>query len=152
MRRAAHQIFDDPLVFEDPYALRILPTEAAEEVKTSQERAQHPIAKGLRAFMVARSRFAEDEWAAAAGRGVRQYVLLGAGLDTYAWRNPFRDLGAQVFEVDHPATQMWKRELMREASLPELRTTTYVPVDFEREDLAECLARAGFRRSAPAFF
>ncbi len=152
MRRAAHQIFDRPLVLNDPYALSILPPEAAAEIRQSREGEQHRMAKGLRAFMVARSRFAEDECAEAVGRGVRQYVVLGAGLDTFAWRNPHGELGIEVFEVDHPATQAWKRELMKQAELPELSTIKYVPVDFERQSLESCLAEAGFRETAPAFF
>ena len=105
----------------------------------------------MRAFMAVRSRFAEDEFAEAVTRGVKQYVALGAGLDTFAWRNPHRDSGVRIFEVDHPATQAWKRELIAQANLPET-AATYVPVDFERQSLADCLRTAGFRSDAPAFF
>ena len=152
MRRAAHQLLDTPLIFEDPFALRILPEDAAAGLLGPGGREEHPIARGLRAFMAARSRFAEDQGAEAIGRGVRQYVLLGAGLDTFAWRNPHERHGVRIFEVDHPATQAWKRELMRRAKLPEPAMTTYVPVDFEHQRLAECLAEAGFSVAAPAFF
>lgn len=152
MRRAAHQILDRPPVFDDPYALRILPPEAAAEVAQDTGREQHPFAVALRSFVATRSRFAEDEFAAAVARGVRQYVALGAGLDTFAWRNPHRHAGVRIFEVDHPATQAWKRELIAYSGLPEPAATTYVPVDFERESLADCLAAAGFRTGEPAFF
>lgn len=152
MRRAAHQIIDRPVVFHDPYALRILPPEAAAEVGQDPAREQHPFGRALRAFVAVRSRFAEDEFADAVAGGVRQYVALGAGLDTFAWRNPHVEAGVRVFEVDHPATQAWKRELIVRADLPEPRATTYVPVDFERESLAENLVTAGFRTDMPAFF
>jgi methyltransferase (TIGR00027 family) len=151
MRRASHQVLDHPLVLEDPFAIRILPTDAAAEIGRDQERERHPFARALRAFMAVRSRFAEDEFAEAVARGVRQYVALGAGLDTFAWRNPHRESGVRIFEVDHPATQAWKRELIAKANLPET-AATYVPVDFERQALADCLRAAGFRSEAPAFF
>ncbi len=79
-------------------------------------------------------------------------MLLGAGLDTYAWRNPHRDAGVEVFEVDHPATQTWKRELLKRVDLSEPPATRYVPVDFERQSLAACLNDAGFQFHSPAFF
>jgi methyltransferase (TIGR00027 family) len=85
-------------------------------------------------------------------RGVRQYVVLGAGLDTFAQRNPFAAEGLEVFEVDHPATQAWKRERLRDAGLAAAASLTYAPVDFERETLAAGLAAAGFRADQPAFF
>jgi methyltransferase (TIGR00027 family) len=152
MRRAAHQILDRPLILEDPYALRILPPEAADEVRFDSAQGQRSFTTALRRFMAVRSRFAEDEFAEAVGRGVRQYVALGAGLDTFAWRNPHVEAGVRLFEVDHPATQAWKRELTARANLPMPQGTAYVPVDFEREWLGEGLARAGFRMDCPAFF
>ena len=152
MRRAAHQILDRPLVLDDPYAFRILPPEAAAEVRSAAEGEQHHFAKAMRTFMAVRSRFAEDEFARAVAAGVRQYVALGAGLDTFAWRNPHREYGIRVFEVDHPATQGWKRGLIAEADLAEPPATFYVPVDFEQQSLAAQLSVAGFDTGAPAFF
>lgn len=152
MRRAAHQILDRPLVLEDPYAFRILPPEAAAEVRAAAAGEQQHFAKAMRAFMAVRSRFAEDEFARAVEAGARQYVALGAGLDTFAWRNPHRECGVRIFEVDHPATQGWKRGLMEKGSLPEPPATVYVPVDFERESLGSRLSAAGFDAGAPAFF
>ncbi len=152
MRRAMHQIVDRPRVFEDPYAFRILPAETAEEVRRESTGRQRAYDVALRWFVAVRSRFAEDEFAEAVGRGVRQYVALGAGLDTFAWRNPYIDAGVRIFEVDHPATQAWKRESIAAANLPDPRSTTYVPVDFERESLSDFLARAQFRTDIPAFF
>jgi methyltransferase (TIGR00027 family) len=104
----------------------------------------------MRAFMVARSRYAEDKLAAAAANGVRQYVVLGAGLDTFAYRNPFRHV--RVFEVDHPATQAWKRERLQTAGIAIPNELSFVAVDFERQKLDEELAAAGFAMSEPAFF
>jgi methyltransferase (TIGR00027 family) len=151
MRRASHQVLDRPVVFEDPFAIRILPPDAAAEIGKDAARESHPFARAMRAFMAVRSRFAEDEFAGAVTHGVRQYVALGAGLDTFAWRNPHRDSGVRIFEVDHPATQAWKRDLIAQANLPDT-AATYVPVDFERQSLNDCLRAAGFRTDTPAFF
>jgi methyltransferase (TIGR00027 family) len=151
MRRAAHQLYDEPpLVFTDPLALRILPEEARAELREREavERV-HPFARAMRAFMCARSRFAEDALERAATAGVRQYVVLGAGLDTYAGRSPYPDM--RLFEVDHPATQAWKRHRLEQAKIYVPETVTFVPVDFEREQLMERLTASGFRTDAPAF-
>jgi methyltransferase (TIGR00027 family) len=114
------------------------------------ERAMHPVARDFRLFMAARSRYAEDRLAASVAEGVAQYVVLGAGLDTFAYRNPFPAL--RVFEVDFPATQQWKRELLAEAAIGLPGSLTFVPLDFEHKTLAEGLAEAGFDLGAPAFF
>jgi len=106
----------------------------------------------LRAFIAVRSRFAEEELAAALHRGVRQFVLLGAGLDTFAYRNPFAASGLRVFEVDHPATQAWKRELLAEAGIAEPPSLTFVPLDFEKRSLDAALEAAEFRTDQPGFF
>lgn len=100
--------------------------------------------------MAARSRFAEDQLEAFVERGVAQYVVLGAGLDTFAYRNPFQDL--RVFEVDFPATQAWKRSMLADGAIAIPANVTFVPLDFEHKALAEGLAEAGFDFSASAFF
>jgi methyltransferase (TIGR00027 family) len=151
LRRAAHQLYDaQPLVLDDPIAVPILGDEYAEELRRTPTRPDRPFSVGLRAFLVARSRYAEDNLAHAVARGVAQYVLLGAGLDTFAHRSPYPLL--RVFEVDHPATQEWKRDLLRDGDLPTPENLTYTAVDFERESLAERLEATGFDRGAPAFF
>lgn len=151
MRRAAHQIYDErPLVFEDPIAVPILGETYAEEVRRTPTRPDRPFSVALRAFLVARSRYAEDNLARAVEHGVTQYVLLGAGLDTFAHRNPYP--GLRVFEVDHPATQAWKQELLDAGGLVTPECLTYAPVDFERESLPERLQAVGFNPALPAFF
>jgi methyltransferase (TIGR00027 family) len=151
LRRAAHQLYDaPPLVLNDPIAVPILGTTYSEELRRTPTRPDRPYSAGLRAFLVARSRYAEDKLDQAAHSSVTQYVLLGAGLDTFAYRNPYPHL--RVFEVDHPATQQWKRELLDTGSLRAPANLTYVPGDFECQALAEQLYDAGFDRGAPAFF
>lgn len=151
--RAAHQIFDTPKVFDDPLALRIVGAHAqgqSPETFFSQRYKRSIRTTLLRAVLAVRSRIAEDELAAAVARGVRQYVLLGAGLDTFAYRNPHP--GVRVFEVDHPATQAWKRKILGLAAIPEPDSVTYVPVNFERQTAMDGLIAAGFDGSLPAFF
>jgi methyltransferase (TIGR00027 family) len=152
LSRAAHQLFDQPRVFDDPVALSILGPKAIDGLRAAEKRFNHRFARYLRAFLVARSRLAEDALGEAVARGVRQYVVLGAGLDTFAYRNPHAAAGLRVFEVDHPATQEWKRRLISEAHLKPPGSLVYVPVDFEREQLAQRLTANGFRSDEPAFF
>jgi methyltransferase (TIGR00027 family) len=150
MLRAAHQFLDTPKIFDDPLALRIIGAEAAATLRAEQSEESDAASRAMRAFLCARSRFAEDELARAVKRGVRQYVVLGAGLDTFAYRNPHP--GVRVFEVDFPATQMWKQKKLRAAEIAVPETLTFAPVDFEKQTLAEGLLQAGFRAGEPAFF
>jgi methyltransferase (TIGR00027 family) len=146
IRRAAHQLMDHPCVLCDPIAVPLVGAATVRDM----ERAQHPVARNFRAFMAARSRYAEDRLGEAVAGGVTQYVVLGAGLDTFAYRNPFPAL--RVLEVDFPATQQWKRELLAEAGIAIPAALTFVPLDFEQRTLAEGLGDAGFDASAPACF
>jgi len=150
LRRAAHQLHDVPLVFGDPLAVAILGATYAEELRRTPTRRDRPFSVALRAYLVARSRYAEDNLAQAVAGGVRQYILLGAGLDTFGYRNPFA--GLRVFEVDHPSTQQWKRELIERSGIAIPHTIAYAPVDFEQQSLATELAHAGFEAGAPSFF
>ncbi len=120
-----------PPVLDDPIAVRLVGPGYANDM----ERAMHTVARDFRAFMAARSRYAEDQLAEAVAAGVRQYVVLGAGLDTFAYRNPFPSL--RVFEVDFPATQEWKRSMLAEAGIAVPENLTFVPLDFEHKTLAE---------------
>src|SRR5208337_4855718 len=87
MRRAAHQIFDDPKVLNDPIAMPILGPGAEERLR-KEPRFLNRLGRAVRASMAARSRYAEDQLEQAVERGTKQYVVLGAGLDTFAYRNP----------------------------------------------------------------
>lgn len=145
--RAIHQRLEAGAIFGDPFALRILD---ADTLATLDERAADPAERPMRLFIAARSRFSENALAAAAARGVRQVVVLGAGLDTFALRNCSADV--RVFEVDYPATQTWKRKRLEEAGIAEPASLIFAPVDFEQESLAEGLAKSGFRADDPAFF
>jgi methyltransferase (TIGR00027 family) len=146
--RAAHQVLEGGRIFADPLALPILGLDAQ---TVAREAARHPSRRGMRLFIAARARFAEDELAAAVGRGVSQLVVLGAGLDTYACRNPFADR-LRIFEVDHPATQAWKRDRLAETAIPIPPWLTFTPVDFDRDTLSDALAASGFDPAQQTFF
>jgi methyltransferase (TIGR00027 family) len=153
IRRAAHQILDRPKVFDDSLALHIIGQESALALQTGQYQSEDPrLSLHLRAFYVARSQYAEDELALAVGRGVRQYVILGAGLDTFAYRNPYPERALRVFEVDHPGTQAWKRARLEEAGISLPVDLTFAPVDFEGQKLADGLQDAGYDPRLSAFF
>src|SRR5262249_18503182 len=96
------------------------------------------------------SRFSEEAMAACVARGVRQVVILGAGLDTFALRNPHA--GVTVCEIDYPATQAWKRERLAQTGVALPPSLTFVPIDFERQSLGQRLSESGFRADEPAFF
>ena len=150
--RAAHQLIDNPKIFQDPIALRIVGRQAADDINRRRRKFKTKLHSHLRAIVVARSRFAEDELSAAIKRGLGQYVILGAGLDTFAYRNPCSAKGLKIFEVDHPATQAWKRILLEDAGMQIPPTLAFVPLDLENQSLSDQLPKAGSRTDQPCFF
>jgi methyltransferase (TIGR00027 family) len=146
--RAAHQILEQGRIFADPLALAILGEDAN---AVAEEAERRPTGQRMRIFIAVRTRFAEDALAAAVARGARQLVVLGAGLDTYAYRGPLRDR-LRIFEVDHPATQAWKRQRLADAAISVPACLAFAPIDFERVTLAEGLAAAGFNPAEHTFF
>ena len=146
--RAAHQVLERGSIFTDPLALRILGEDADTVARRAEE---HPSSRGIRIFIAARTRFAEDTLAVAVERGASQLVVLGAGLDTYAYRGALRER-LRIFEVDHPATQAWKRQRLAEADILVPPALTFAPIDFERQTLAQGLAAANFDPALQTFF
>lgn len=144
VHRAVHQVLEGGTIFHDPFAGAILGPDAEAFIgERSSARHRH-----MRLFVAVRSRFAQDRMAEATARGVDQVVVLGAGLDTTALRNP----GLAVFEVDHPATQEWKRRQLAGLGIAPPEGLHFVPVDFEHEDVSGRLAAAGFDAARPALF
>src|SRR5277367_1125693 len=137
--RAAHQVLERGLVFTDPLALAILGQDADEAIAVAKEK---PERRPLRFFIALRSRFAEDSARRAIGQGVRQILVLGAGLDTFAYRLETADR-LKVFELDHPATQSDKRRHLGEANIAEPSHVAYVAHDFENGSMTDALRAAG---------
>lgn len=151
--RAAHQWRDaDPKILADPVVERLLDPGSRDYLPQAEARAGSDYLAALRSLFVVRSRFAEDDLDRAVARGVTQYVLLGAGLDTFAFRQPPFAGRLRIFEVDHPATQAWKRERLAAVGLADPSNMVWVPVDFEHDALDERLTAAGFDLTRPAVF
>src|SRR5450432_444076 len=139
IHRAAHQVREGGVIFTDPLAMRILGADAEAQVR---EAGDDPFSLALRQYLVVRSRITEDALASAAEQGTRQLVILGAGLDTCAYRSAHGDR-LRIFEVDFPATQDWKRAMLAAAGIDVPKTLVFAPVDFDRQTLADGLAAAG---------
>ena len=150
--RAAHQVLDaEPKILDDPVSIGLVPGSSREEILA---RADHFASlKGFRESFVTRSRVAEDHLHDAVAAGIAQYVILGAGLDTFAYRQPAWAKSLEIFEVDHPATQGWKRKQLRDRDISVPANIAYVPCNFEGMTLKDALLAAGtFKSGQRAFF
>ncbi|MCX6046204.1 MAG: class I SAM-dependent methyltransferase [Chloroflexi bacterium] len=150
--RAVHQLLDgEPKVLNDPIAAQLLDVSTVFHIHTHPEYFQTPEMKALRAHIITRSRYAEDRLAAAMQRGIRQYMILGAGFDTFAYRQPAWAKGLQIFEVDHPASQYAKLDRLSEAGIAIPANLEFVAIDFEHVSLRDGLQVSGFDASQPTF-
>src|SRR5215475_14217634 len=132
--RAAHQLIDaEPRVLDDAVILRLLGIETLDTIREDRHRYQTPGALALRAHVVMRSRYAEDRLAQAVARGVTQYVILGAGLDTFAYRQPAWSQGLRIVEIDRAPMQREKRERLSLAQVFVPDNVTFGSIDFESE-------------------
>ncbi len=162
--RAAHLIFDaEPKILRDDYAARFsgMHDESAFVKKWKEnyenfERISKEFARAFyqssRALVVVRQRYTEDELISALDRGVSQYVILGAGLDSFAFRRRDLENNLRIFEVDHPATQEWKKARLHTLGIIPPHNLTFVPLDFEKQMLNDELYAHGLRKDIPAFF
>ena len=164
-QRAAHMLWDDaPKMFEDPLALGLSGVESESALQATLRAMQAAHARRstpevaemnyrcARASMVVRQRYAEDALDEAVKRGLGQYVILGAGLDSFAYRRLDLTAVLRVFEVDHPATQQWKRARLRDLHVTLPKNLTFIPLDFEQHTLADGLRAGGHRPDLPTFF
>ena len=145
--RAAHQVIERGIVLSDPLALAILGQDADEAIALAKE---GPERRPLRLFIAMRSRFAEDSARRAIDEGVRQILVLGAGLDTFAYRLSLAE-DLSVFELDHPATQSDKRRRLAEAEIAEPQHVTYVAHDFEHGSMTAALEAGGLNPTKRTF-
>lgn len=147
--RALHVLADaPPHVLADDIGLRLAGPDPSWRLRPDMDLAA---SRPHRAAIVARARFLEDTLAEQCAQGVRQYVLLGAGLDTLAQRRPELASQLQIFEVDRPGPQAWKRQRLLDLGFPAPPWLHFVPVDFEAgEAWPALLATAGFDRGRPA--
>jgi methyltransferase (TIGR00027 family) len=151
--RAAHRIIDDqPPLLDDNIIGRLLGADTEQRIRDQEEQLQTPVMRGLRSHVLLRSRFAEDALAHAVTVGIRQYIVLGAGLDTFAYRQPAWASQLAIVEVDQPASQKAKRAALAAAAISVPSNVRYADIDFERETLAAGLERCGVAMDAPSFF
>ncbi len=163
--RAAHLSWDEqPKIFEDTLAQQLSGCDSEAALKAQLDQLDAEVARttnpdfaltlrrSVTNAVVTRSRYLEDEVDEAVRQGVSQYVILGAGLDSFAYRRPELAKVLRVFEVDHPATQAWKRSRLRAAGIELPANLNLVPVDFEKESLIDNLRMSGYRTDAPGLF
>jgi methyltransferase (TIGR00027 family) len=150
--RAVHQVLDlSPRILEDPLAARVLGGDAETKIRANPATWLTPERRALTSHVVLRARFTEDRLRAATDRGVAQYLVLGAGLDTFAHRQPHWAHCLRIVELDHPATQRWKRQLFSDAGLPQPENLHYAAVDLEKVSFHEALSGAGIDIARPTF-
>jgi methyltransferase (TIGR00027 family) len=154
MTRAYHQLIDgEPKILDDPVAALLFGDELRRLLASRADQPPDAGLAGLRAHVVLRSRFTEDRLAVAVGeRGVAQYVILGAGFDSFAFRQPDWTKGLHIFEVDHPGTQAEKRRRLAQAGLARPANHSFVAIDFETVSLRDGLAQSGLDFARPTFF
>ena len=152
--RAAHRLDHEPVVFDDPLAAQLTSQEWRERLETGAVAAMIDERGMLRiqGQLVGRARYLDDQLEAAVADGIGQYVLLGAGLDSFAWRRPELAKQLRVIELDHPSTQGYKRTRLAELGLEIPEGVELVPVDFENTSVGEALACSSLDPGARAFF
>jgi methyltransferase (TIGR00027 family) len=149
--RAAHAVLDRDPIFEDPYAM-VLADASETDIRDLFALIPEGCARVARVLPNQRARFSEEEVERAVHRGIKQYVILGAGLDSFAWRRTDLMTKIELFEVDHPNTQEWKRQRMRMAGLIPPANLHFVPIDFDKDELQAQMTEAGFDRDSPSIW
>ncbi|MGE5404680.1 MAG: class I SAM-dependent methyltransferase [Candidatus Saccharibacteria bacterium] len=170
--RAFHALNDEPKIFDDSLALQLV---SADEYKTFQAQmvggfrasapdyaASFPNDGAIMSFMMramatpalifGRSRYAEDRLKEAVQTGIQQYIILGAGLDSFAFRNLESLAYLKVFELDLPGTQDYKRKRLNELGWECPANLHFIEADFTKESVSELLARSRYDSSVPSFF
>ncbi|MDR2309209.1 MAG: SAM-dependent methyltransferase [Paucimonas sp.] len=151
--RAAHQVLDGhPKLLDDPVVVGLVEGTSVSEIRAQAAQFDTPMQRLVRSLFVLRSRFVEDRLRAAVESGVKQYIVLGAGLDTFAYRQPPWAAQLSIIEVDHPASQARKRDYLSRAGVAVAGNVSFCPLDFERERLMQGLRSSDFDSAQPAFF
>lgn len=144
--RALHLEIDEaPYVFRDDWALKL-----AHPAPDWQDRPDMKFTKPIRASIVGRARFVEDQVEKSIANGVTQYVILGAGLDSFALRNELEAPSVNIFEIDQPGTLIWKEQRIKDELKSIPANLHFIPVDFEKTTWWEALSKSSFDRSKPA--
>ena len=152
--RAVHELYDgEPKILSDPVIRRLLQDSDWQGSSANPEWSRTPLMTALRSHVVLRSRYAEDCLQEAVLSGIRQYVILGSGFDTFAYRQPEWASVLRIFEVDHAASQRSKMERLALSAIPAPSNLEFVAADFESAPLRDVLLNASsLDFLAPAFF
>jgi methyltransferase (TIGR00027 family) len=151
--RAAHHLLDgEPKILDDPFARSFAGYSTDDDLVKALNASGYPDFLRMRTLFALRNRYAEDELVRVIDDGTSQYIILGAGLDSFAYRRPDLLRTLDVYEVDHPASQAWKRKRVEELGIKIPARLHYVPIDFERETLTEGLVGGGVNLKAATFF
>lgn len=150
--RALHHADGPPWVLEDPYAAGLGGEGGIAMIDRVRGRLSEDALSGFVRWVALRGRFTEDLVASAAGEGIDQYAILGAGLDSFAYRHPQLLERLRVFEIDHPASQAWKRSRLAELGVTLHPNVSFAAIDFETQTLRQGLRDAGFDFGSRAVF
>jgi methyltransferase (TIGR00027 family) len=150
--RAVHQLIDEePKILNDPIVLRLLDASTLDQIHLNPDKFRTPSMNVMRSHIVMRSRYTEDCLAEGVDNGVQQYLMLGAGLDTFPYRQPHWARVLRIFEVDHSASQCSKRERLALAGIEVPSNVELIACDFETTSLRDCLRKSSFDFGKPAF-
>jgi len=142
----------EPKILNDTIIAKLLGPSAQDYLKLKSDYLSGERAQYIRAHVVLRSRYAEDRLAEALQRGIKQVVILGAGLDTLAYRQPDWARDLRIYEVDHPASQAYKRERLEQAGIELPDNLSFCAIDFETTSLADGMSNGGIDKHVPTFF
>jgi methyltransferase (TIGR00027 family) len=150
--RTVHQLIDElPHILEDPISPLLLSAEKIKAIESNPNRYQTAYAKGLRSHVVLRSRFAEDELRSSIESGVKQFISMGAGFDTFPFRQPDWAKGIQIIEIDHPASQKAKLDHFRSRKISFPNNLEFIPLDLEKSDISTSLSGSKIDWKQPIF-
>lgn len=155
--RAYHTLHDNPIVFEDPFAIQ-LTSRTWRLICSSRILGWFLMRKILGALrpvgvqVLARSRYAEDQLEKAIREGIDQYVLVGAGLDSFAWRRQDLAKRLKIYELDHPGSQDSKRNRLAQLNISLPKNLEFIPIDFENESISNALDKSSYSRQRRTFF
>jgi methyltransferase (TIGR00027 family) len=150
--RAVHQLIDkEPKILNDPIVLGLLDASTLDYIRLNADKFRTHSMNALRSHIVMRSRYAEDRLAEAVQNGVQQYLILGAGLDTFPYRQPQWARALHIFEIDHSASQHSKRERLAMLGVEVPSNVELLALDFETTPLQDCLCKSSFDLRKPAF-
>ena len=156
--RAMHLLYDQPVVFNDPYALQFTSPVFRRVCKNQffpwllRRRSISELLRPITAQLLSRAKYTEEKLEQAVSNGIFQYVIIGAGFDSFCLRRPGFATALRIFEIDHPATQQMKRNRLMEILDSSPEGVEFLAVDLEQRTVADALTASSFLKNEKAFF